>query len=472
MATLPFLITYPSDGVNTDWTIPFTVASHDDVGVKLVRQDGREKRLILGQDYTIKEIDSSLCVVCFVPAGLSLVIWRLGNSTASDSDWSSSTKPSYPSPPPVPPEVTKLTAQFADLEQKTNARLDGIEQDVVCLGNLSSLGLSVSDAQNVLNKMERQEKKLMATADSLQKQTKAMQDAVNTAIIQNDESLRQIANQSDSLQKQISVQANDVKKQIASQSDQAQQTLNAQIKEAQNQLSSQGSNAQNLLAMQASQVTTDFETSIREANQTLVSTKNNALQELQARSVNIQQDMDTLSNAALEIKGSQNELIQAAHQATHFAQIASNNAAASTQAVEEINKTRIATEKLTAQAMQFAAQANRAAWKAAMLHKPRPGIASVQTAAVLWRCPPGMYIINPHIVTSPTEFYGVYPIDDLKKPFPHDGIFFCGPEYPKAPPPPHPPLPPPPPPPVPDSEDWLPHYHKQPLRPPMLPRDT
>lgn len=110
-----------------------------------------------------------------------------------------------------------------------------------------------------------------------------------------------------------------------------------------------------------------------------------------------------------------------------------------------------------------ALEAWEAAWQSSIA-AARPGIAAARELAEILRCPSGLYIINPHILRSPTIFMGMWPVEKAED-IGWDGIFFFGQPWDDQPRlPPKPPAPPEPEPcepiaPPRQGAGWLPCGH-------------
>lgn len=67
-------VRYLSDGTTCAWPIPFPYGAPSGVACKVMDMEGKERLLSYGTDYTIKDN----CVMTFVPAGSSIMLWMTG----------------------------------------------------------------------------------------------------------------------------------------------------------------------------------------------------------------------------------------------------------------------------------------------------------------------------------------------------------------------------------------------------------
>lgn len=522
-------VRYLSDGTICAWPIPFPYGTPSGVACKVMDLEGKEKLLTYGTDYTIKDN----CVMTFVPAGSSIMLWMTGTmeealagasaKAMAHNDIALQSTPGnaggaavQPAPAASgnPEELLALSNEVRELKalqenalvQARLAEEDRQVRRIAATGDeaVTSLGSAISDAasdarQKLAEQADASARQIRSTAASVSSEAEEARQKALAAQAAADEAIRKL-DEARAAFEQAVAQAG---KAVEQAEENARQSIvmlagNAQMAVAAAETDAtarirRDSELHNACINQHGTFTqtADWKAgSIIPLPDGMVYYPGRAMLGITCNGRVLVQDVEWQEVASVDdVTGpSANIRILIATQkgavwsfwviAANAGEKAIEAAAAAENArrrseewawnareyardvenvrddarrivdegaarIEETGRQADAWRKASAQSASSAADmadyARSAAWQASM-QSMRPGIASLRSAEHIFGCASGVYIINPHVRTSPTIFMGVWPVQKFED-IQFDGIFFVGPKYPDNPNPPPAPLP-------------------------------
>jgi len=456
-------VRYVSDGTLASWPVPFPFVMPAQLGVKIVNAEGQERRLAYGTDYLL----SNNCVMAVVPLGQSIVIWLDAPlETVLQSVASRAANPMPPQGAPSNSVLNTLTARVNELEEQQEKALEAARK-----------AEADAQVQRLIAEGETQIQSLTKKALAAEQAAREVQALVTRAT----QTLTELAKKS---QQQVTATATAAQRQLNVTAGQASDTLKKASADAAAQLSQKAFTARKTVTqvselgsglknyqgfyVQAEDMPADQVLTLPDG---LVYYPGRAMLVViyQGTVLSLGVHYDEVGDASALSDGIMPHFASKAGDQWGFIVIAANSAAGADIAAKRAeeaareadadakaadtarNAAELAARKagLWQQASEYSAdeayRIAQCAWKAAYqasMATSQPGIAAVRDFSELSHCVSGLYIINRHLLNSPTLFMGVWPVDKVED-ITWDGVFFFGPQFPSNPTPPPVPCPPP-----------------------------